>query len=36
MCRGYSRALFNFDTLYEQGQGVPQDKLAALNLYPHA
>jgi len=29
----YSRALFNLGTLYEQGLGVPQDKLKALNLY---
>jgi hypothetical protein len=29
----YSRALFNLGTLYEQGLGVPADKLRALNLY---
>lgn len=32
----YSRALFNLGTLYEQGLGVPQDKLKALNLYRQA
>jgi len=31
--KGYSRAIFNLGTLYEQGMGVPQDKLKALNLY---
>jgi hypothetical protein len=34
--QGYSRALFNLGTLYEQGQGVPQDRLKALNLYRKA
>jgi len=32
----YSRALFNLGTLYEQGLGVEQDKLKALNLYRQA
>jgi hypothetical protein len=32
----YSRALFNLGTLYEQGTGVEQDKLKALNLYRQA
>ncbi len=32
----YSRALFNLGTLYEQGLGVEQDKLRALNLYRQA
>ena len=32
----YSRALFNLGTLYEQGLGVPADKLKALNLYREA
>jgi len=32
----YSRALFNLGTLYEQGLGVPADKLQALNLYRQA
>ncbi len=31
--QGYTRAMFNLGTLYEQGQGVPADKLRALNLY---
>jgi hypothetical protein len=34
--QGYSRALFNLGTLYEQGQGVPKDRLQALNLYRKA
>src|SRR5690606_27828642 len=34
--RGYARALFNLGTLYEQGLGVPQDRLKALNLYREA
>ncbi len=29
----YSRAQFNLGTLYEQGLGVPADKLKALDLY---
>ena len=32
----YARALFNLGTLYEQGIGVEQDKLKALNLYRQA
>jgi hypothetical protein len=32
----YARALFNLGTLYEQGLGVEQDKLMALNLYRQA
>ena len=34
--KGYSRALFNLGTLYEQGLGVAQDQLKALNLYRQA
>ena len=34
--QGYARALFNLGTLYEQGQGVPKDRLKALNLYRKA
>lgn len=34
--KGYARAQFNLGTLYEQGHGVPQDRLAALNLYRQA
>jgi TPR repeat protein len=34
--QGYSRSLFNLGTLYEQGQGVPKDRLQALNLYRKA
>lgn len=34
--QNYSRALFNLGTLYEQGLGVPADKLRALNLYRQA
>lgn len=34
--QNYSRALFNLGTLYEQGLGVPQDRLKALNLYRQA
>ena len=30
--KGYSRALFNLGTMYEQGLGVEQDQLKALNL----
>ena len=31
-----ARAMFNLGTLYEQGLGVPQDQLKALNLYRQA
>src|SRR5262249_28753956 len=34
--KNYSRALFNLGTLYEQGLGVEQDQLKALNLYRQA
>ncbi len=34
--KGYSRALFNLGTLYEQGQGVEKDPVKALNLYRQA
>jgi hypothetical protein len=34
--QGYSRALFDLGTLYEQGAGVPQDRMKALNLYRQA
>ena len=34
--KNYSRALFNLGTLYEQGLGVAQDPLKALNLYRQA
>jgi uncharacterized caspase-like protein len=34
--QGYSRALFDLGTLYEQGQGVEKDRLKALNLYRRA
>lgn len=34
--KGYSRGIFNLGTLYEQGRGVPQDSLKALNLYRQA
>jgi hypothetical protein len=34
--QGYSRALFDLGTLYEQGAGVPQDRMKALNLYRRA
>lgn len=32
----YTRAIFDLGSLYEQGLGVPQDKLKALNLYREA
>lgn len=32
----YMRAVFDLGSLYEQGLGVPQDKLKALNLYREA
>ncbi len=32
----YTRAIFDLGSLYEQGLGVPQDKLKALNLYRQA
>lgn len=32
----YARAIFDLGSLYEQGLGVPQDKLKALNLYREA
>jgi hypothetical protein len=31
-----SKAMFNMGTLYEQGSGVPRDKVKALNLYRQA
>jgi uncharacterized protein len=34
--QGYSRALFDLGTLYEQGQGVAKDRMKALNLYRRA
>ena len=34
--QGHKGALFNLGTLYEMGRGVPQDKVAALNLYRQA
>ena len=34
--KNYSRALFDLGTLYEQGNGVDQDSLKALNLYRQA
>lgn len=34
--QSYSRALFDLGTLYEQGSGVPMDRMKALNLYRRA
>jgi uncharacterized protein len=34
--QGYTRALFNLGTLYEQGEGVPKDRMRALDLYRQA
>ncbi len=34
--QGFSRALFDLGTLYEQGQGVEKDRMKALNLYRRA